>query len=148
MLETQLMLGSPYLATDALSGHALVVETSGETPCAAEVERFFSVLGERGALREIEAVLVGKPETPGETPAERERYRDRQRRAIAETVDGYADELPVVFDLDVGHTAPVLPLPLGADAVIDTDERTIDFPALRGRTADGSRDRTDDGRRD
>lgn len=127
MLETQLMLGSSAFSPEALAGCALAVETSGECPEFAELERFFAVLGERGALDGIEALLIGKPETPAEALPERQRFRDRQRDAIVETVDRYADELPIVFDLDFGHAAPVLPLPLGATATIDPIERTVSF---------------------
>lgn len=125
MLETQLMLDERFFEL-LDSGSVLVVETSGETPEPAEVERFFGVLGERGALERVAAVLVGKPETPGETLAERNDYRDRQRWTVATVVDEYAD-VPVVFDLDFGHTAPVLPLPLGAEVTVDTDAQTVAF---------------------
>ncbi|WP_254537927.1 S66 family peptidase [Halomarina litorea] len=127
MLRMQLALGAPGPLADP-EGCVLVVETSGETPPPAAVERFFTVLGERGALGSLAALLVGRPETPSRDPAERERYRTAQRRAVTRTVDTYAPDLPVVFDLDVGHTAPVLPLPLGATTEVDPGERTIRFP--------------------
>lgn len=128
MLGTQLMLGeSSYFPDLVESGSVLAVETSGETPEPAVVERFFVALGERGVLDRIDALLVGKPETPGDSTHERERYRRDQRETIASTVDEYADP-PIVFDLDFGHTAPVLPLPLGAPVELDADERSIRFP--------------------
>ncbi|WP_227352877.1 S66 family peptidase [Haladaptatus salinisoli] len=126
MLRTQLLAGSPRFGGDALSGSVLAVETSGETPGASEVERFFMALGERGVLDDLEGVLVGKPETPGGDRAARDRYRREQRKAIAGTVDEYAD-VPCVFDLDFGHPAPVLPLPIGAEVEIDGSSRTIRF---------------------
>ncbi len=126
MLRTQLLAGSSYFDVDGLSGCVLAVETSGETPGASEVERFFMALGERGVLDDLEGILVGKPETPGDTRAARERYRRDQRTAIANIVEEYAD-VPCVFDLDFGHSAPVLPLPIGADVEIDGSNRTIRF---------------------
>lgn len=84
-------------------------------------------LEERGILESCEALVVGKPETPGTTANERETYRRRQRRTIAATVDEYDTDLPVVFDLDFGHPAPDLPLPLDAPMTIDTAARTIRF---------------------
>ncbi|RBI63202.1 LD-carboxypeptidase [halophilic archaeon] len=128
MLRTHLLAGAPYFDPDSLDDCALAVETSGESPGASEVERFFVALGERGVLDDLAAVLVGKPETPGGAREDREEFRRRQRKAIAGTVADYADDLPVVFDLDFGHAAPVLPLPMGAEAVIDGRERTIRFP--------------------
>ena len=130
ILGTQLMLGESSFFPEVVDeGDVLAVETSGETPEPAVVERFFVALGERGILDRIDALLVGRPETPGTvfTVGRRERYRREQRETIASVVDAYAEDLPVVFDLDFGHTAPVLPLPLGARVELDADERSIAF---------------------
>lgn len=131
MLETQLMLGEGSGADfgpDLAAGAILAVETSGETPDSGAVERFFSILGELGILDAIEGLVVGRPETPGGERADREAYRKRQREAVVRGVSGYVEDLPMVFDLDFGHAAPVLPLPLGARMEIDGDERRIRFP--------------------
>ncbi|MFC6905335.1 S66 peptidase family protein [Halalkalicoccus tibetensis] len=127
MLESQLLTDTPYFDREACEGRVLAVETSGETPEAAMVERFVMALGERGILEACEALVVGKPETPGSTLNEREKYRSRQRRVIAGTVGEYEPDLPVVFDLDFGHAAPDLPLPLGAPMTIDAGAREIRF---------------------
>lgn len=128
MLRTQLALEAASVPIRGPEGCVLVVETSGESPPAAAVERFFGALGERGALDAAAALLVGKPETPGGSLAEREQYRTEQRRTIRETVGRYAD-LPIIFDLDVGHAAPVLPLPLGGPVEIDFGAEAIRCPA-------------------
>ncbi|MDL5362961.1 LD-carboxypeptidase [Halalkalicoccus sp. NIPERK01] len=125
MLESQLLTDTPYFTRQTCEGRILAVETSGETPEAAVVERFLMALGERGILDACEALVVGKPETPG--AGEREEYRRRQRRTVAATVDEYEPDLPVVFDLDFGHAAPDLPLPLGAPMTVDTGAREIRF---------------------
>lgn len=140
MLESQLMLEDAPFPAALDPGDVLAVETSGETPEPAELERFFTVLGERGVLERLDAALVGRPETPGGSLAERNAYRQEQRRTIARVVDEYADSLPVAFDLDFGHAAPVLPLPLGATVVIDADERTVAFPTP-GAESTGERER-------
>ncbi|ESP87338.1 S66 family peptidase [Candidatus Halobonum tyrrellensis] len=128
MLGAQLMLGASSYFPDVLDpGDVLAVETSGETPEPAVVERFFVALGERGVLDRLGALLVGRPETPVGSTQARARYRRDQRETVASVVDEYADT-PVVFDLDFGHTAPVLPLPLGAPVEVDADERAIRFP--------------------
>lgn len=128
MLETQLLLDAAYFSRATCEGRILALETSGETPQAAMVERFVRALGERGILDAVRGLVVGKPETPGSTVEERDRYRRRQRRTIAAIVDEYAD-IPVVFDLDFGHAAPTLPLPMGAPMTIDPGGRTIRFTA-------------------
>ncbi len=141
MLRTQLMLDSPYFAAETVDGCVLALETSGETPVVGEVERFVSALGERGFLDLIDGLLVGKPETPGESLDARQHYREQQRRAILETVDKYRDDLLTVFDLDFGHAAPVLPIPLGAPVEIDPGEQTIAFPAVDDGDGDAADDR-------
>jgi muramoyltetrapeptide carboxypeptidase LdcA involved in peptidoglycan recycling len=129
MLESQLMLADTPFPAVLNPGDIFAIETSGEVPNPAEVERFFTVLGERGVLADLGAVLVGRPETPGGSLSDREGYRREQRETIARVLSEYAESLPVVFDLDFGHTAPNLPLPLGAPIAIDADERAITFPA-------------------
>ncbi|GAA0237849.1 LD-carboxypeptidase [Halobacterium noricense] len=127
MLESQLMLSGGLFSHMIEPGDVLAVETSGETPTHAEVERFFTVLGERGDLADLGGILVGRPETPKGTVTKRNAYRLEQRRTIERVCDEYAENCPLVFDLDFGHTAPVLPLPLGAEVTIDTGARTIVF---------------------
>lgn len=123
MLQTQLMLDGPF--AELTDGAILVVETSGETPDPGQVERFFTVLGERGILDEVRALVVGRPETPKGDLADREAFRRDQRAAILRGVGRYDPDLPIVFDLDFGHAAPVLPLPLGSRLTLDGDDRTI-----------------------
>jgi muramoyltetrapeptide carboxypeptidase LdcA involved in peptidoglycan recycling len=127
MLETQLMLDDSPFPAVVEPGDVLAVETSGETPLPAEIERFFGVLGERGLLDSLGGLVVGKPETPGGPLEERTAYRHEQRETITRSLEAYDADLPVVFDLDFGHTAPVLPLALGAEMVVDADERTVEL---------------------
>ena len=127
MLQTQLMLDADFADANLADGAVLAVETSGETPDPGQVERFFTILGERGIIDEIRALVVGRPETPKGELAGREAYRRDQRAAILRGVGRYDPDLPVVSDLDFGHAAPVLPLPLGARVEIDCDGRAIRF---------------------
>ncbi|WP_266080895.1 S66 peptidase family protein [Haladaptatus caseinilyticus] len=127
MLESQLMMSEDVFPHVLDSGDILAIETSGETPTHAEVERFFTVLGERGTIGDLGGLLVGRPETPKGSLTKRNTYRREQRRSIKHVCDEYAEDLPIVFDLDFGHTAPILPLPLGSNVTVDTGERTILF---------------------
>ncbi len=128
MLESQLMLDDGIFPELLAPGDVLAVETSGETPEHAEVERFFTVLGERGVLDDLGAVLLGRPETPKGSTEDRDRYRREQRQTVARVTDEYAGSLPVISGLDFGHAAPTLPMPMGAPVEIDGEERTILFP--------------------
>jgi muramoyltetrapeptide carboxypeptidase LdcA involved in peptidoglycan recycling len=76
-------------------------------------------------------VLVGRVEARSHLvtvdAAARADYRERVRDTVAETVEAYNPAAPVVFGVDFGHTAPVVPVPVGGVARIDPGERTIAF---------------------
>ncbi|MDZ7747245.1 MAG: S66 peptidase family protein [Halobacteriales archaeon] len=107
----------------------LLLETSEELPASTVVRRVVRGLGERGAL-DVGAILVGRAKARGfgheRTPAKRERYRERQREAIVETVREYGDAL-VVTEVEFGHTRPTAPLPIGGRCVVDTESETLRF---------------------
>lgn len=115
---------------DDLDGAVLAVETSEELPTAREVGRILTCMGERGLLGRFGAVLVGRPRTRHETPRtaeERLAYRENQRAAIRRWLDRYNPDVPVVFDVDFGHTDPHVPLPVGGMAVVDAEDERIAF---------------------
>jgi len=113
----------------AVEGGVLALETSEELPPAEAVRRTLTVIGERGLLDPFDAVLVGRPQTRNRereyTEAERTEYREDQRATVRECVREYNSDVPIVFDLDFGHTNPTAPVPIGGRIVVDIDERTI-----------------------
>jgi len=115
-----------------LAGAVLALETSEELPTADDVRRKLTVLGERGLLERFDAVLVGRPQTRSRederSDEERAAFRDDQRAAIRKWVREYDPDVPIVFDLDFGHTNPTAPVPIGGRVEIDAGERTIRFP--------------------
>lgn len=113
-----------------LEGGVLLLETSEELPTDHMVRRWLTNLGERGLVDGIRAILVGRPRTRhrGETPeAGREPYLQAQRDAIRQVRDLYCPEAPIVFDLDVGHTDPSAPLPIGGIVTVDPGAERIVF---------------------
>ncbi|WP_459194907.1 S66 family peptidase [Halosimplex sp. J119] len=117
---------------EALNGAVLALETSEELPTAEEVRRILTCFGERGLLEQFDAVVVGRPQTRSrEDPrsdVEREAYRTDQREAIRQWVREYNPDVPIVFDLDFGHTNPNAPIPIGGRIAIDPSEQRIRFP--------------------
>ncbi|MFC6953880.1 LD-carboxypeptidase [Halorubellus litoreus] len=110
-------------------GRVLLVETSEELPSPTHVRRVLQNLGVRGTLDALDAVVVGRPKTRHrDSPphSERDAYRDRQRDAVRETVRAFAD-VPILFDFDVGHTDPHVPVPLGARVELDPENETVTF---------------------
>lgn len=116
----------------ALDGAVLCLETDETLPPSETVAGTLTCLGERGLLERFGAVLFGRPATRSflEEPPREERagYRERLYETVAETVDRYNAEAPVVLGLDWGHTTPIAPLPLGARVTVDPATETIRFP--------------------
>jgi muramoyltetrapeptide carboxypeptidase LdcA involved in peptidoglycan recycling len=116
----------------ALEGGVLLLETSEELPGEAEVRRILLGLGERGVLGAVDAVLLGRPKArnPFEDPGAEARadYRTTQYDAVTEVVGEYNPDAPVVCGFDVGHTHPVVPVPVGGRCVVDPTAGRVAFP--------------------
>ncbi len=107
----------------------LFTETSEEIPSADYVRRVYRALGERGILERLKAVLTGRPkawEFGNERSAEEKHtYRETQRAVISKTVRQYNASIPIVHNIDIGHTAPQIPLPNGRLIRINAKEKKI-----------------------
>lgn len=111
------------------SSVVLALETSEGIPSASYVGKVIRALGERGILERVRGLLVGRPkawefEMPN-SDAEKESYKEKQREAILNMVRRYNREVPVIQNVDFGHTSPQIPLPLGNLTVLDTARRVI-----------------------
>lgn len=131
VIDTVLATGRTVPPLEELDGAVLLIETSEERPGEGAVRRILLGLGERGVLGRIGAVLVGRAKArdpysdPG--PEARAAYRENQREAVVEVVGEYNPDAPVVLDFDVGHTHPVVPVPLGGRAVVDPSAGRVAF---------------------
>lgn len=107
----------------------LIAETSEEIPTHDYVFRVFRALGERGILERICGLLVGRPKAwefnKQNTDEQKEEYKKKQRESIIDVVRQYNRDIPIVQNLDFGHTAPQICLPVGKEAVIDSKEKKI-----------------------
>ena len=107
----------------------LMLESSEEIPPANYVRRVLRALGERGILRQVKGILVGRPKAwefdKQNTLEEKEAYRATQRKTVLKTVRAYNPDIPVVQNLDFGHTDPQVPMPYGGKVRIDLSEKRI-----------------------
>jgi len=130
-LDMQLRTGRYLPAPEDVDGCVLLLETSEELPAELTVRQVLVGMGERGLLERFDAVLVGRAkarnltEDPG--PEARAEYRERQREAVAELVGEYNPDAPVVLDVDFGHTAPAVPVPVGGRVTVDPASETVAF---------------------
>jgi muramoyltetrapeptide carboxypeptidase LdcA involved in peptidoglycan recycling len=107
--------GTPYWPD--MDGAILFVETSEEAPGPEWVDAVLQDYDNMGVLGRLRGLLVGRPM----------RYTDEQkqhvRAVILERTARY--DFPIVTDMDFGHTAPQVTLPIGCHARIDVAEESI-----------------------
>jgi muramoyltetrapeptide carboxypeptidase LdcA involved in peptidoglycan recycling len=90
----------------------LFLETSEEAPSPAHVDAYLTTLERSGVLQAIAGLIVGRPAG----------YDEDRKTAMFEAIvlRTESDHIPVLADVDIGHTDPMLTLPLGREARIDT----------------------------
>jgi len=107
----------------------LMMETSEEIPSADYVMRFFRALGERGILARVKGVCIGRAKThefnAPKNPEERAHYRREQQETILKTVRAYNKDIPIIQNMDFGHTEPQIPMPYGNKVRIDSVAQRI-----------------------
>ncbi|MFB6197482.1 MAG: S66 peptidase family protein [Halobacteriaceae archaeon] len=132
VLSWMLMANRPLPDLSTVDNAVLLLETSEEMPSADDVRCLLQAMGERGFLQQFDGAIIGRPATQNWQKSRdkeaRERYRRDQRSVIREQLSQYAPDIPVVFDVDVGHTNPTVPLPIGGRCEIDTADQSIRFP--------------------
>ena len=128
-LDELLRHGVAIPTLDQFENIILLTETSEEIPTAAYVCRVFRALGERGILKRIKGLLVGRPKawefSKQNSFEQKTEYRKQQREMILEVVRKYNSTIPIVQNLDFGHTDPQIPMPYGSKVRIETGSRKI-----------------------
>jgi muramoyltetrapeptide carboxypeptidase LdcA involved in peptidoglycan recycling len=115
---------------DQLDNAILFIETSEEMPTEGFVYRFIAALGELGLLKKFQAILMGYPKAQfcGKQPPEgREAFIINQQNAVIKALEDYQANIPVVFNLNFGHTDPQMIIPNGGTVSIDFKKQTIYF---------------------
>ncbi len=105
------------------------METSEEIPSAEYVMRVFRALGERGILGNIRGLIMGRPKAwefnKPQSDEEKIDYKKRQGEAVLKIVRQYNQDIPVVQNVDFGHTAPQICIPVGSTMRIDSTNKKI-----------------------
>ena len=65
----------------------------------------------------VSGVLAGKPMD--------ETYAEEYKQLLVEVID--RPELPIVFNLNIGHAMPRCIMPFGVEAAVDAEEQVIRF---------------------
>jgi muramoyltetrapeptide carboxypeptidase LdcA involved in peptidoglycan recycling len=98
-----------------LTGAILFLETSELVPTPGWVDAVLQDYENMGVFARLSGPLVGRPFGYSDEP------KRELRRVILERTRRYA--FPIIAEMDFGHTAPQLTLPIGCRAEIDTTSR-------------------------
>ena len=102
----------------------LFIETSEEAPTPLAVARMLRSLAAVGVLKRIRGLLVGRP--GGQVAPQRFAEYDQAILNIMVEEEGLIN-IPIVTNMDFGHTDPMLVLPYGAQTRIDCDQQIIEI---------------------
>jgi muramoyltetrapeptide carboxypeptidase LdcA involved in peptidoglycan recycling len=119
-----------YLPKDEdLDGIVLFIETAEDIPESWIPAYLLRGFGERGWFDKIKAVIVGRPKAwefdkPNNTEQKAE-YRKEQRDEIVTSIRQYSSTIPIIQNLDFGHSDPQILLPSGGKIKIKTQDKSI-----------------------
>jgi muramoyltetrapeptide carboxypeptidase LdcA involved in peptidoglycan recycling len=102
---------------EAFDDAILFLDTSEDTPSPTYVEYWLRNYGTQGILNQIKGILWGKPYDN----CYYEEYKEVIKKVVADEL-GLTD-LPILYNMNFGHTDPMMCLPYGALAEIDCSSR-------------------------
>lgn len=105
-------------SADQWAGAILFFETSEIRPEPDYFRWWLRNYAQQGILQAAQGILVGRPDNNAYV----QEYNAELRKVLAE--EGLAD-LPVITEMDFGHTSPTFTLPYGVLAQIDCANRTF-----------------------
>ena len=115
--------GTDYFPTAAdLQGAVLFLETSEEAPPPSFLTRFVRCLAAMGILEGLSSILLGRP-GGGVDPATFDEYDDALCKTVREAYG--LNDMPIVTNMDFGHTDPMFVIPIGMKVRIDSAKQEI-----------------------
>ncbi len=130
-LIAQFTVGKYLPKDEELENCVLYLETSEEIPDPWVLAYLLYGFGERGWLDKFNAVFVGRPKAwnsdKQKTLQEKIDYTTEQNQIILKTIREYSKTIPVIQNLDFGHTDPQIIVPSGNKARISSSQQKIFF---------------------
>ncbi len=130
ILALHLSIKSYLPSPKQLEGTILFIETSEEMPSEGFVYRFIAALAELKLLKRFKAILMGYPKAQfcnKQPPEGREEYILNQQNAVKNALKDYESTIPVIFNMNFGHTDPQMIIPCGSYVSINSHNETIKF---------------------
>lgn len=116
-----MLSGTPgELPPELWHGAVMALETSNDVPPPAQVGYWLRNWAAKGVLARLSGLLLARPRDY--TPEMVEQLYVWVRRVLGEVG---REDLPVVANVDFGHTSPQMTLPLGARVRLDSAARTV-----------------------
>lgn len=99
----------------------LFLETSEDEVPPDYIAYYLRNLIAQGVIDEINGIIIGKPQN--------EKYYEEYKSVYKELISKEANrpELPILYNVNFGHTAPMCILPLGQKVRLDLDKKEILF---------------------
>ncbi len=99
-------------------GKILLLETSEDQPSPDLITWYLRNLGAQGIFNVIKGIVVGKPQD--------EKYYDEYKEVYKKVMKEFkCENLPILYNVNIGHAYPTGVLPLGTDIRIDFDNKRI-----------------------
>ena len=98
-------------------GRILLLESSEEKPAPEQYRQALEYLKGTGVFSAVSGVLAGKPMD--------ETYAEEYKQLLVDVIN--RPDLPIVFNLNIGHAMPRCIMPFGVHAVVDAENQVIRF---------------------
>lgn len=112
-----------------MTGKILFLESAENIPPHWVVRYLLVGLGERGWFDRLSGVMIGRPKawdfSQQNTAEQKANYRKEQRETVISVVREYNKTIPIVQNVDFGHTDPQIVLPIGRKAILSPEKNVI-----------------------
>jgi muramoyltetrapeptide carboxypeptidase LdcA involved in peptidoglycan recycling len=108
-----------WVNSDDWQGAVLFIETSEVMPDPKYFRWWLRNYAAQGILHQLNGIIVGRPYD--------NRYADEYNKILTTVIrdeEGLSN-LPIITEMDFGHTCPTFTLPMGVTAEIDSDQKTF-----------------------
>lgn len=115
ILETEI-----WPKADIWKDKIMLIETSEEKMSPSYLLYYLRNLGAQGVLNNIKGIIVGKPQD--------ETFYEEYKEVYLKIIKEFnCENLPIIYNVNIGHAFGTGLLPLGIEYVLDLDKKTIKF---------------------
>lgn len=115
----ELMCTKLWLSKEEWKGKILFLETSEENMSEEHLTYYLRGMMAQGVFDEINGILVGKPAFEEKY----EGYREVYKKVIG--FEAKRPDLPILYNVNIGHAYPITILPIGERVQIDCERKTL-----------------------